>query len=156
MKRVLAIDPGTVQSAYVVWDHAHSHIDEKGIIPNDQMLVLIQSIQATHSIDIAIEMIASYGMPVGREVFETVLWIGRFMQVSNTVNLVYRKDIKMYFCGTSKAKDSNIRQAVIDKYGEVGTKKAPGVLYGVSKDIWSAMAIAVFYSENSIIESIKK
>ena len=144
--RVLAIDPGTIQSAYVVWNKSQRIIEEKGIVPNDQMLLLIQSIQFNYEIDVAIEMIASYGMPVGKEVFHTILWIGRFMQVSKMCKLIYRKDIKIHFCNSNKAKDSNIRQALIDAFGEVGTKKNPGVLYGVSKDIWSALAIGVYYS----------
>ena len=45
-----------------------------------------------------------------------------------------------------RAKDSNIRQALIDKYGKPGTKKDPNLFYNdseqkVSKDIWSALAV---------------
>ena len=35
------------------------------------------------------------------------------------------KEEKMNLCGSMKAKDSNIRQALIDRFGEVGTKKNP-------------------------------
>jgi hypothetical protein len=94
----------------------------------------------------AIEMVASYGMPVGREVFETVRWIGRFQQAwrdPETVRFVYRKDVKLHLCGSARAKDANIRQALIDKLGPVGTKAVPGPLYGVKSHIWSALAVAV-------------
>jgi hypothetical protein len=45
-----------------------------------------------------------------------------------------------------KAKDANIRQALIDKIGPQGTKKDPGPTYGISKDVWSALAIAVTHT----------
>ena len=97
-------------------------------------------------IALAIEMIASYGMAVGREVFETCVWIGRFKQAypdPDAVKLVYRKDVKLHLCGSARAKDANIRQALIDKLGPVGTKKAPGPLYGVTSHAWAAVAVAV-------------
>ena len=86
-------------------------------------------------------MVASYGMPVGKDIFETVKWIGRFEEAAATIwevktILIYRKDVKSYLCGSMKAKDSNIRQALIDLLGKEKTK-------GVSKDIWSALAVAL-------------
>ena len=86
--------------------------------------------QNTYKIDkLVIEMIASYGMPVGKEVFETCVWIGRFEELGRLQNIdveyVYRKDEKMNICHSMKAKDSNIRQALIDRFGEVGTKRNP-------------------------------
>jgi hypothetical protein len=95
---------------------------------------------------LAIEMVASYGMPVGREVFETVRWIGRMQQVwhnPEAVRFVYRQDVKLHLCGSPRAKDANIRQALIDKLGPVGTKAAPGPLYGIKSHVWSALAVAV-------------
>jgi hypothetical protein len=98
-------------------------------------------------------MIASYGMPVGAEVFDTCLWIGRFMQKwsqharCTLPSLVFRKDVKMHLCGVTKAKDANIRQALIDKFGAPGTKKAPGRLYGIKSHAWPALAVAVTAAE---------
>jgi hypothetical protein len=56
--------------------------------------------------------------------------------------MVYRNAVKLHICGTPRAKDPNIRQALIDKYGAPGTKKNPGPTYGVSSHLWSALAIA--------------
>ncbi len=74
-------------------------------------------------------MIASYGMAVGQTVFETCKWIGRFEELAFSKQIItkfiYRKDEKVNLCHSMKAKDSNIRQALIDRFGEVGTKKKP-------------------------------
>ena len=76
--------------------------------------------------DIVIEMIASYGMPVRKEVFETCVWIGKFAEASGMrESYIYRKEEKINLCNSMKAKDSNIRQALIDRFGVVGTKKNP-------------------------------
>ena len=56
-----------------------------------------------------------------------------------------RKDIKMNLCNTTRAKDSNIRQALIDRFGVPGTKKSPGMMYGLHKDMIQAFAVAVTY-----------
>lgn len=94
---------------------------------------------------VIIEMIACYGMAVGKEVFETCVWIGRFKQIAKSqeveVEYIYRKDEKINLCNSMKAKDSNIRQALIDRFGEVGTKRNPGWFYGFKKDVWSAYAV---------------
>jgi hypothetical protein len=138
---ILAIDPGTTESGYVVFEDGRAR--DAGVIPNRQMIGYIKCWDYPV---IAIEMIASYGMAVGAEVFETVRWIGRFQQACHdpeAVRLIYRKDVKMHLCGTTRAKDPNIRQALIDKLGAPGTKKAPGPTYGVKSHAWAALAVAV-------------
>ena len=146
---ILAIDPGNEKSAFVMGDR-EVPLFEKGIMCNDEFIEKIKWFGATNP-TVVIEMVASYGMAVGKTVFETVLWIGKFVRECELnkipVELVYRKDIKMHLCQTMRAKDTNIMQALKDRYGEVGTKKNPGPLYGVSKDIWSALAVATYYQD---------
>ena len=148
--KILAIDPGTVQSGWVLFDG--QRVLDCGVLKNKEMLDKVFLFYK--DIPLAIEMIASYGMPVGREVFETCVWIGRFMQATSypdMVKLVYRKDVKLHLCGTPKAKDANIRQAVIDMFPktgggavpQIGTKAKPGPLYGVSTHVWPALAVAI-------------
>ncbi len=154
--KVLAIDPGPVQSAWVLL------VDGKptrfAIADN---YTLLESLgdgwlhgQATPHDMLAIEMIASYGMPVGAEVFQTCVWIGRFVQAwCGQHAFVYRKDVKLHLCGQARAKDGNVRQALIDLYGgkakAIGTKKQPGPLYGVSADVWQALAVAVTHADKA-------
>ena len=85
---------------------------------------------------VVIEAIASYGMAVGAEVFETCIWIGRFYEALSQYSepaRVYRKDVKMNLCGQTRAKDSNIIQALKDRFGDKGTKSKPGWFYGFKK-----------------------
>lgn len=137
---LLAIDPGTTESGYCYFDGT---VIASGVMQNARML---EHIAASGADNLAIEMIASYGMPVGREVFETCVWIGRMVQVwrePEAVKLVYRRDVKMKLCGSARAKDGNIRQALIDLIGPVGKKAEPGPLYGVKSHAWAALAVAV-------------
>lgn len=145
---ILAIDPGNEQSAWCL-------LDSKTLKPinfsKDKNRMVDVTIRFAPSDVVVIERIASYGMAVGKEVFETCEWVGRFSCTAESCRIpvayVYRKDEKLNLCGTTKAKDANIRQALIDRFGPVGTKKNPGWFYGVSKDVWSAIAVAVTYAD---------
>lgn len=148
---IIAIDPGDVQSAFVVVDDLCDIVD-KGLEPNETMKAYLEQGRAPYD-KLVIEMVASYGMPVGKTIFETCVWIGRFIEAwGGDFELVYRQEVKLALCRSTRAKDSNVRQALIDRFGEVGTKKKPGKLYGVSKDIWSALAVAVCYQDRPNIK----
>lgn len=144
MKTILAIDPGSAESGYVVFD-SMGQVIKAEIVSNIELRSLLED---GFDVDIcAVEMIASYGMAVGREVFDTCIWIGRFYEVARLkkplpVHFVFRRDIKTHLCGTVKAKDTNIRQALIDKYGAPGTKKNQGKTYGIKSHLWAALAVA--------------
>ena len=148
---ILAIDPGNLQSAYVVMDRDLRPLEfEK--TENEELLARIPRLLNMYGdFTLAIEMVASYGMPVGREVFETCFWAGMFWQAANVSQkrLIYRMDEKLCLCHDSRAKDANIRQALIDRFapntpnGGKGTKKAPGWFYGFSADVWQAYAVGV-------------
>ena len=149
---IFAIDPGPTQSAWC--EYKTGKVVDSAIEPNTYVLQRLVNMRRRWAFGgkLAIEMVACYGMPVGAEVFETCLWVGRFWEASRTEPvLVYRKDVKMHLCGSMRAKDGNIRQALLDtfeatgggKTPQVGTKSQPGPLYGVRSHIWSALAVAV-------------
>ena len=149
---LIAIDPGNEQSGWVLFTGRAVH--SCGVMPNDELLQRLRGDWRVLGDALAIEMIASYGMPVGREVFQTCVWIGRFQQAwqaPELVRLVYRRDVKLHLCGTSRAKDANIRQALLDLFPrtgggatpQIGTKGKPGPLYGVSSHAWPALGVAV-------------
>jgi len=157
---ILAIDPGSERSAYVAlyegkpYDHA--------IIPNADMLAHVHRACGDRTGEafmfgihaVVIERVEGFGMPVGVEVFETVYWSGRFAEAAHPlpVHRIGRKAVKLHLCGSARATDSNIRQALIDRYGPgkaaaIGTKKAPGPLHGIANDVWAALALAVTYQD---------
>jgi hypothetical protein len=147
---LLAVDPGTEESGWVELNDNRT-IGSSGVDNNAQVLDRIRRWGG----DLAIEMIASYGMPVGREVFETCVWIGRAAETYDyswrdygtgkprrQAEFVYRRDVKLHLCGSSRAKDANIRQALIDIFGPPGTVKAKGPTYGVKSHAWAALGVA--------------
>lgn len=153
---VMAIDPGNAESAYALIgpDCRPIAIDK---LPNEDLrTLLIDGIFEAESV--AIEMVASYGMSVGAEVFETCVWIGRFAEAieENTGTAparIKRLPVKLHHCHDSKAKDSNITQALVDRFAPgvpnrgKGSKAEPGWFHGFRADIWQAYALAVYVAD---------
>lgn len=155
----IGIDPGNIESAYVVVADDLSEVLEKGKVENHELMKLLTRFKLTYDIRyVAIEMIASYGMAVGASVFDTCVWIGRFkehcLKLLWEVEFVYRKEEKLLLCNSMRAKDSNIRQALVDRFAPntpnkgKGYKSNPGFFYGFKSDIYAALAVAcVFYEK---------
>jgi hypothetical protein len=154
MAYILGLDPGTKFSAFVVGDGYTPITFTK--IDNNELLDLIPTLIEKYSIkESAIEMIASYSMPVGRDVFETCVWIGRFheaiLRCGAKVTYIYRKDVKMNLCGKTKVKDTDIRKALISRFAKhdfvngKGTKDNPDTFYKMKTDEWAAMGVLVTY-----------
>lgn len=153
--RLIAIDPGTERSAWVVYGTADG-LNAFGITANADMLSYLGSQRDDLHREpevLAIEMVACYGQRVGREIFETCVWTGRFIEAwGGPWHKVYRRDVKLHLCNSARAKDANVRAALIDRFGPgkakaVGTVKAKGPLHGVSKDVWQALGVAVYYAD---------
>ena len=159
---IFALDPGPVQTAFIVWNG--TAILDKGLVPNNKLLDIL-SVSYPQVEALAIEMIASYGMPVGKDVFETCVWIGRFIDRWHTSDnknyrLIYRREVKMHLCESMRAKDVNIRIALIDRFAPgfrnhgKGTKDDPSLFYGFKADLWQAMAVAVYAWDTKNLEGI--
>lgn len=151
---ILAIDPGSTESGYVLMFADDYRPDVIGKKKNEDILDFLFG---PFGKKVVIEMVAHYGtgMPAGKTVFDTAVWIGRFYQhftaLGLSVELMMRGEVKMNLCGTMRAKDSNVIQALADRfapgqknYGK-GTKKNKGWFYGFSADIWQAYALGVTY-----------
>ena len=103
---------------------------------------------------VGIEMPEGMGQIAGRDTLETAFVAGQiYICLSQIARVVRfgRKSIKSYVGvshrknpdGTkAKTSDSQVRRAMIERWGEVGTKKNPGPTYGIHKDAWAALAVA--------------
>lgn len=151
---VLGCDPGWEESALVIWaggeitDHLHES--------NERILNTLADYDCNPSSPavLVIEQIESMGMAVGKTTFETVFWSGRFAEAWSPKRFerIPRRAIKLHLCGQSRATDSNIRQALIDRFGPstekaIGKKKTPGPLYGITAHKLSALAVALTWAD---------
>lgn len=143
---ISGIDPGTTMSAVTMIFVQNGDILSQASrkIPNAELLSWAREMRG--DVVVFIEGMQSYGMPVGKETFETCYLIGRILEILDSsgvkCTMVFRKDVVQHHCLTTKGKDANVRAALIERFGAVGTKKNPGLLYGISADMWSSMAIA--------------
>lgn len=172
---VVAIDPGPAKSALVLWDG--ESIRHHAYLVNAELVRWMADQEEPWPL--AIEMIANMGMQVGKEVFETCTWIGRFEQAwgglddQDLCDRLTRNQVKMHLCQSTRAKDKNIRAALIDRFGGPGRKCAvckgkgwtgrdhttcpacdgggwkirPGAAAELVGDEWSAFAVAVTWWE---------
>ena len=79
--RIMAIDPGNTESGYVIME-GYKPVEFGKISNGDliQKISMMDTDQKRCPEAMAIEMVASYGLPVGKDVFDTCVWVGRFWQ----------------------------------------------------------------------------
>ena len=154
--KILAIDVGTTESGYAIMQFDKDDIEllSFGKIMNEAIMQIIKNDDYNQ---LVYEQFQSFGMAVGESTIESILWNGRLIQAAIDrgipVDRIYRKEEKLCLCNTLRAKDANIRQALIDRYAKTdkkngkGTKKEPDVFFGVKKDVWSAIAVGVTWRE---------
>ena len=150
-RQVFCIYPDTTHSGIVIFDgkNVTSCWPE---LENNNLCKLLEKRPCPV---MAIEGISSYGMKTKEAIFETVEWIGRFRQAFGFefTTRIFRKDIEMFLYGTPRTNDSNFRQRILDifpatgggKTPQIGIKKQPGPLYGITWRSMGALAIGLTY-----------
>lgn len=173
------VDPGTEKSGFVLFDDEQNRVVFSCEFKNEVIRSILRSgsyfpnIPSVETWDtFFIEDIEGMGLEVGKNVFQTVKWLGKFIEAyeystKKKAIEIFRGDEKITLCGaktfvnpiTGKRKavsDSQIRKAVIDRFSpigggktpQVGTKKDPGPLYGVTGHCWQALAVLITGLEN--------
>lgn len=145
---VIAIDPGYRESARVVYDGRA--ILQHAFEDNDRMLAWLDSAKQSDAVLVVEEMqlfTSSYG--IGKEVMDSIWWGGRFAQIwqPQRAERLLRATVRGHL-QCSKGGDASVRNALIQRFGPfkeeaIGTKKAPGPLYGLKSHEFSALALAV-------------
>lgn len=164
-ERILAIDPSYKGSTYILTEGIKPV--EFGILDNNNRLLAYLDENQTKIDTVLIESMTSFGQIAGKDVYETLIWIGRFYQkalyLRYTTYLVNRKAIVTWHCGVAKGGDTGVRKSLIGKYAihdyksGKGTKGNRDFFYGFHADIWQAFAITAYhYEKTEIIEEQKQ
>ena len=146
--KVFAIDAGTTESGFCIMDFATYKPLLFGKAENEEVLRYV--LEGCYDV-LVYEEFQSYGMSVGKSTITSITWNGRFIQAAVSLLKpyypIYRAEEKIAICGTMKAKDANIRQALIDRFAQFdfkqgkGTKNNQDFFYGFAKDCWSAFCV---------------
>ena len=152
---LIAIDPGPTESGVAFMEQylpVHT-----GKVNNESLIQNLALPDQILDVKVVIEMVGHYGtgMPAGKTIFDTCVWIGRFYQFfierGITPTLLKRGEVKLNLCNSARAKDQNVIQALADRFAPgkpnhgKGTKKSPGYFYGFKDDVWQAYALGVTY-----------
>lgn len=155
---ILAFDPGPSACGVVLYD-----ADNRRVLEAHKAMPVGGACGRAHyhssePLLVAIERVQSYGIS-GASLLRTSEVVGRLWQSAIVadvpVQLVYRREVLRALDVTGKGnRDSLVRQRLIEMHGgerraAVGTKKAPGPLYGVSGHAWAALAVAVAASRGA-------
>lgn len=148
---IYAVDPGDEISAVVQYS-TRSRAPILSLTDTNESIIAFLYTEGRVTEDtLVIEEFESYGMAVGREVFRTVWWSGRFYEVWNGNKIMLpRRTAKLHLTGQTRARDSEVRTAIIDAFGgkirAIGKKKTPGPLHGVKGHEWAALALALTHA----------
>lgn len=146
---IYSIDPGPERSGTVT-------LDAWGVVigwgESENAALLPGFFELSNQECVVIEDFTPYGQRLGHESIATIKWIGAFRlaaaQAGCVVKEIPRPDVKLHLCGIRTAKDADVRDALIHRYGPgrekaIGRRATPGPLFGISGHCWSALAVGV-------------
>jgi hypothetical protein len=159
--KVLAIDPGSVESGWLVLSAPPPARPERfGISPNAE---LRGELQVGACDLVAIESVpAVYGRSALPALCDAIRWEGRFLERAELaglrVLLVERARAKALLCRAANADDKDVRAELVRLWGgeerAFGAKASgkgktrgpavPGPLSGVTSHVWAALAVAMY------------
>ncbi len=154
---VLAVDPGTTKSAWVLYNIKEDRVVSFETCENELLLSFfhvshgIEMFRPKKDVLLVVEKVTGYGKPVGETVFETCFNSGRLVQAWGGRFVMYpRRRVKKVLLGKDKGGDSQVRAAVLAWFGgekkAKGLKASPGPLFGMASHQWQACGLALAFS----------
>lgn len=175
--KIMAIDPGTTESAYVILDDQYQ-IFSADKVENDVILSIIADAPGLDAV--IIEDIeprysgtdkSAAGAVMGQSTIETIKAFGRFSWQASLrgliVGSIFRRDERSCLIPTKrnglpplpetapKHADGQIRASLIRRFARHdqergrGTKANPDTFYGFHGDMWQAMAVGVTWLDQA-------
>lgn len=181
---LLAVDPGTTESAYVGMKSDYEIIT-KAKVPNEKLLELITLgcydalvIECMEARTLNVGRADAPPQKIGNETYETCYWIGRYMEAAYRrgmdVHRVTRGEEKSALIPTKKNKlpplpppvpksvDAKIRAGLIRRFAKHDMINGKGkannrdTFYGFKADMWAACAVGVTYLDRCKKQALKK
>ena len=154
---VLGLDPGPETCGVVLYDTEARRVLWSD--PDRPVDVALSDIERIEGVDlVAIERVQASGFGI-QSLFDTSRVGGRLEQRAldypHPVVLLYRREVLSGLDATGRGnRDSLVRARLIEMHGgsrqvAMGKKASPGQLYGVSRDGWAALAVAVVAAQRS-------
>lgn len=142
---ILGIDPGSEETAYALIND-FADVLKANKVPNKDFRAMLRLMP--YKVHVVIESIQSYGMTVGKEVFQTCYEIGRILEICERnhlpVSLYPRPEYAKAICGVQKVNDAVLRQSLLLRFG--GDRKGePLHLLKGNSDKRSAFAVAAYH-----------
>ncbi len=163
---ILAIDPGTTSSAWLVFDTRTGQplgTDLRGIEPNGDLLERLRGWHDAARVGevpfigaLVVERIEPrYGLNVGWETIRTCEFVGALGEAAHLlpVALLRRSDILRHLGVAARgAADPGVRAALMDRWGGAASVRKGGPLHGITTHLWSALSVAVTWADMSPAE----
>lgn len=148
---IFAIDPGSTESGWVVFDTQKREVLHSGNHENERVKQLMHSLGKTGSASLLLcERPELIGQQIWHQILDTCMWVGKFTESWNGEHILYkRNDVKRTLLGRINVPNSDgaVRQYCLNHFGEPGTKKNPGPTYGVTKHAWQALGLVATWEE---------
>lgn len=169
MNRLFLLDPAPSQSAWMEYVPACVAPPftppglpvEFGILPNKEIEARIAHHLVSPEWTIICEDVNAAGT-AGQETFDTCRTIARFEMLAEMSGVRFerfpRTLVKQFLLGNPSGKDPLIRGALIKAYKlpSDAKKKDMGMLAGVAKDTWAALAVGVAWDMREVLKKITR
>ncbi len=150
--KILCVDPGATHSGVAFLENGMLRWSDSAM-PNGALLEKLKYLKDKGGA-IAMEEFESYKLAIGQPSVQTIFWSGRFYEASGwPVELFTRKEVKIFMLGRVGVKNSKkaTRDALLTLYPadgggktpQIGTKRKPGPLYGLTGHAVSAMEVGI-------------